>query len=161
MDLPVLDAEPGVLQGTWRPVRDGSQVPGQLRPDRSPAGRVHAGRHGGLRGRPAGLGCRVVDYAQFVDQITEQTAAMRAAAVAAGPDAEVPTCPKWTVRELVRHLTRVQQWSGRALLTDPEGERPHPDESPAEWDELLSFWDDQVGILVDTLRGRQPDAPAW
>jgi uncharacterized protein (TIGR03083 family) len=102
-----------------------------------------------------------VEFARFVDQITEQTAAMRAAAVAAGPDAATPTCPEWTVRRLVRHLAKVQQWSGRALLTAPDGESPHPDEPPAEWDGLLAFWDEQAGTLVDTLRKLGPDVPTW
>jgi uncharacterized protein (TIGR03083 family) len=102
-----------------------------------------------------------VEFTRFVDQIAEQTAAMRAAAVEAGPDAPVPTCPQWTVRDLARHLVRVQQWSGRALLTDPEGESPQREEPPADWDELLSWWDQQAGTLVDTLRKLGPEAPAW
>ncbi len=102
-----------------------------------------------------------MEFARFVDQIAEQTAAMRRAAVAAGPDSDVPTCPKWTMRDLVRHLAKVQQWAGRALLTDPEGESPHPDEPPADWEERLSWWDEQVGTLVDTLRKLGPEVPTW
>jgi uncharacterized protein (TIGR03083 family) len=102
-----------------------------------------------------------VDYARFVDEITEQAAALRAAAASAGPAAPTPTCPKWTVFDLVRHLGRVHQWSGRALTTDPEGESPHPDEPPSAWDELLPWWDTQLGTLVDILRRRQPETPAW
>src|SRR6266536_1764159 len=161
MDLPVLDAESGVLQGSWRAVRAGSAVPGQLRPDRPAAGRVHAGRDVRVCGRPPGLGCRLVDYAGFVDQIEEQATAMRAAVVAAGPDATVPTCPKWTVRQLVRHLTRVHQWVVRCLVTDPDGEQPHPDEPPAGWDELLLWFDEQHHTLVDSLRARTAGDPAW
>src|SRR2546430_8782560 len=86
---------------------------------------------------------------------------MRAAVATAGPEAEVPTCPKWTVRELVRHLGRTQQWSGRALLTDPKGESPQRDEPPTEWDELLAWWKEQVAILANRLRELGPDAPAW
>ena len=86
---------------------------------------------------------------------------MRAAATAAGPQAEVPTCPKWTVRDLVRHLARTQQWAGRSLRTDPEGESPQRDEPPAVWDGLLSWWDEQVGTLVNTLRRLEPAAPVW
>ena len=102
-----------------------------------------------------------MEFARFVDQVAEQTAAMRAAAVQAGPEAPVPTCPQWTVRDLAAHLVRVQQWSSKALLTDPEGESPQRDEPPADWDELLSWWDEQAGTLVDTLRELGPDAPAW
>ena len=86
---------------------------------------------------------------------------MRAAAAAAGPDAPVPTCPEWTVRNLVRHLSRVHQWAGRCLDTEPGAESPHPDEAPTNWDELLLWSAEQAGTLVDTLRERGPEAPAW
>lgn len=86
---------------------------------------------------------------------------MRTAVAAAGPDAEVPTCPKWTAQDLVRHLARVQQWAARALLTELEADPPHPDEPPADWDELLSSWDERVGTMVETLRRLGPDTPAW
>jgi len=102
-----------------------------------------------------------VDYARFVDQITEQAAAMRSAVATAGPAVVVPTCPEWTVRDLVRHLARVHQWAGRSLLTDPEGQSPQRDEPPADWDGLLFWWDEQVGTLVDTLRKLGPDVPTW
>jgi uncharacterized protein (TIGR03083 family) len=116
-----------------------------------------------------GSGCRDdaahypqdVDYARFVDQLTEQAAAMRAAAVAAGPDASVPTCPEWTVRRLVRHMAKLHNWAGRSLGTPPDGERPSPDSPPADWDELLSWWDKELTGFVDLLRSREPAAPAW
>jgi uncharacterized protein (TIGR03083 family) len=102
-----------------------------------------------------------VDYAQFVEQVAAQADAMRAAAVAAGPDAPVPTCPEWTVRKLVRHMARVHQWAGRALLADPHGEAPARDEPPEDWADVLSWWDEQRATLVSMLRERGPDAPAW
>ena len=86
---------------------------------------------------------------------------MRAAVAAAGPDAAVPTCPEWTVRGLVRHLARVQQWAGRALVTEPKAGSPQPDEPPGEFDELLAWWDEHIEILVNRLTELGPDAPAW
>jgi uncharacterized protein (TIGR03083 family) len=102
-----------------------------------------------------------VDYARFVDQLTEQAAAMRAAAVAAGPDAVVPTCPEWTVQDLVRHMAKVHNWAGRSLVAPPDGDRPSPDLPPTDWEGLLSWWDKELAEFVDLLRSREPSAPAW
>lgn len=86
---------------------------------------------------------------------------MRAAAVAAGPAATVPTCPEWTVAQLVRHMARVHRWAGTAVLTDPADEAPVVVETPADWDELLAYWDEHRAALTSRLRDRGPDAPAW
>jgi uncharacterized protein (TIGR03083 family) len=102
-----------------------------------------------------------VDFSSHVDELISQAAAMRAAVVAAGPDAKVPTCPEWTVRQLVRHLARVHGWAGQALIADPAGESPQPEETPEDWDELLSWWDGKCAQLVERLRERGPDTPAW
>jgi uncharacterized protein (TIGR03083 family) len=102
-----------------------------------------------------------VDFTRYVDHVTEQGDAMRAAAVTAGPAAAVVTCPEWTVQELVRHVARVHQWAARALLAAPGDERPTPDEPPRVWDELLAWWDEQRSTLVKTLRERGPDTPSW
>ncbi|MEU4444280.1 maleylpyruvate isomerase family mycothiol-dependent enzyme [Actinosynnema sp. NPDC050801] len=102
-----------------------------------------------------------MDHADFVHQLRTQYAAFRAAAVAAGPDAPVPTCPGWTVRDLVDHLARTHSWSLRALHTPPDGERPGFDDRPADWDELLDWEDKVVAELTDTLAGTTSNTPAW
>jgi uncharacterized protein (TIGR03083 family) len=102
-----------------------------------------------------------VDFAQHVDELITQRAAMRAAAVAAGPDAEVPTCPEWTVRSLVRHQARVHDWAGRSLAADPTGESPGPGDPPEGWDELLSWWDTGFDVLLGQLRSHRADDAVW
>ena len=51
-------------------------------------------------------------------QVTEHIAALRAegpllarAAERAGPDAPVPACPGWRIRDLVRHVGNVHRWA--------------------------------------------------
>ena len=36
---------------------------------------------------------------------------MAAAVAGADPDGTVPTCPEWTVRDLVRHMGGVHRWA--------------------------------------------------
>lgn len=102
-----------------------------------------------------------MDFARHLEQLTQQAAALRAAAVAAGPDATVPTCPEWTVDRLVRHMAKVHTWALRALHTDPAGSRPEPERTPEDWDGLLTWWDERLGAFHDELRDLGPDAPAW
>lgn len=102
----------------------------------------------------------------FIAEIEKQASAMRTACVQAGPEAPVPTCPKWTVHDLVAHQARVHSWAGKALATPPSNEPPRPDEQPSAegpsaWNDLLTWWDERLAILLDRLRTTAPDTPVW
>ncbi|WP_447004656.1 maleylpyruvate isomerase family mycothiol-dependent enzyme [Saccharothrix isguenensis] len=102
-----------------------------------------------------------MDHADFVQQMRTQYTALRDAAVAAGPEAPVPPCPEWTVQDLVDHVARVHSWALRALRTAPDADRPHADERPRNWDDLLAWWDGKFAELADTLAGATSNTPAW
>ncbi|GAB3399005.1 maleylpyruvate isomerase mycothiol-dependent enzyme family protein [Flindersiella endophytica] len=54
--------------------------------------------------------------------IVEHTRRLAEAAAAAGPDAAVPTAPKWTIADLVEHLGQTQHWVAEIIerrITDP------------------------------------------
>lgn len=54
--------------------------------------------------------------------IVEHTRRLAEAAVAAGPDATVPTAPEWTVADLVEHIGQTQHWVAEIVerrITDP------------------------------------------
>jgi uncharacterized protein (TIGR03083 family) len=102
-----------------------------------------------------------VEFDDYLDEIERQASALRAAAVAAGPGEPVPTCPEWTVRNLVRHIARVHNWVGHALGKPPDAKEVHPDPSPEMWNDVLPWWDEQVTVMLDRLRTGGPDAPAW
>lgn len=102
-----------------------------------------------------------MDHADFVRHLRTGYAALRDAAVAAGPGAPVPTCPGWTVKDLVDHVARTHSWSLRALRTPVDGERPGHVDRPADWDDLLSFGEARAAELADVLAGTTSDTPAW
>jgi uncharacterized protein (TIGR03083 family) len=102
-----------------------------------------------------------VEYDGYLERVREQAGALRAAAVKAGPEADVPTVPEWNVRRLVRHIARVHNWVVLSLDPEPGGTPPKAERPPEDWETLLTFWDDQVGNLVERMRERGPDAPAW
>jgi uncharacterized protein (TIGR03083 family) len=102
-----------------------------------------------------------VEFAEYLEETRKQAAALRAAAVTAGPGAEVPTCPGWTVHRLVRHIARVQAQVVLSLDADPAGEAPRTERPPEDWDELLAFWDNTVDTMLTGLAARGPGQPAW
>lgn len=101
---------------------------------------------------------RAVDHATFVQAIETHSDALREAAIAAGPDAQVPSCPRWTVRRLVRHTARVHSLAV-AGAHDPSGENARAAAAPEEWAALLSWWDSQRAALRRIFAG-DPAAPA-
>ncbi|GAB3115173.1 maleylpyruvate isomerase family mycothiol-dependent enzyme [Streptomyces calidiresistens] len=105
---------------------------------------------------------RLRDTDTLIDILAEEGGRLRAAAELAGPDAAVPTCPGWRVRELVRHQGRVHRWAAALIAGEapgPEGSSavpvPAPDEEPDEWY--------RAGLreLVARLRALDPAAERW
>ena len=78
----------------------------------------------------------------------------------AGLDARVPTCPAWTVDELVAHQTMVHRWATAhvrgdepdAVLTQTQVLETVPD--------LVGYYDEGLGRLVAALRDASPDLEA-
>jgi uncharacterized protein (TIGR03083 family) len=102
-----------------------------------------------------------VEFATYLERIEQQASALRAAAVAAGPAAAVPTCPEWTVQRLVRHVARVHNWVARAIETPPDAEEPSGDRPPEDWAEALGWWDTSLATMLSGLRAKGPDGPVW
>jgi uncharacterized protein (TIGR03083 family) len=80
---------------------------------------------------------------------------------ATGLDAAVPTCPDWTVGDLVAHLGRIYSWV--CLVLDAAGERPTGRRAPApnERDALVPWFLDQRAAVLDALTSREPGEKAW
>ncbi len=52
-----------------------------------------------------------MEVAAHVEALRAEGARMAAAVAASSPDAAVPTCPEWVVRDLVRHTGGVHRWA--------------------------------------------------
>ena len=96
----------------------------------------------------------------YISALDHEGELFMAAIDAAGPDAPVPTCPEWTVRDLVHHQGEVHRWAEtvvRDAITKPSA---IPDdflgELPADAD--LTHWF-QAGLirLRNTLSNADPD----
>ncbi|MHB1431686.1 MAG: maleylpyruvate isomerase family mycothiol-dependent enzyme [Streptosporangiaceae bacterium] len=84
-----------------------------------------------------------MDVCAYVDALEHAGSLMATAARSAGPDAAVPTCPGWTVRDLVRHTGGVHRWATR-IVGDPR---------TAPWKDDLE--------LISGGWPADPDLPDW
>ncbi|MFF9090145.1 maleylpyruvate isomerase family mycothiol-dependent enzyme [Streptomyces sp. NPDC014991] len=99
--------------------------------------------------------------AEYLEVLDREGRLLAAAADAAGADAEVPTCPEWQVRDLLRHTGVVHRWAA-AVVADgqPEG---RPGGEPPELDgaELVAWYRESHRLLLDTLAAAPADTECW
>jgi uncharacterized protein (TIGR03083 family) len=90
--------------------------------------------------------------------------ALRAAAGEAPPDTAVPSCPDWTMQDLVLHLASIYRWVrshvGRGVTTKPEPRRTSVEGLPTG-PAALAWWDEEYAQLVQLLDTLNPELPAW
>ncbi|NYV78199.1 maleylpyruvate isomerase family mycothiol-dependent enzyme, partial [Streptomyces sp. UH6] len=108
-------------------------------------------------------------YADHVAHIERQVTLLRSLLASdADLTATVPTCPDWTLEELVRHVGGALRWA--ALLVSERATGNIPDErvplldGPAERGDAaaLDAWFGESGrLLAEALRAAGPDTPVW
>ncbi len=85
--------------------------------------------------------------------------AFGAAVERVGLTAKVPSCPGWTVGDLLTHLGRVHRWV--TDLVDRDSTEPFPyTDRPTEGD-LLEWYRAGLSGLLDRLVRVDPQRPAW
>jgi uncharacterized protein (TIGR03083 family) len=106
-----------------------------------------------------------MEIAEHIAAIASEGERLAAAAAAAGPDAPVPSCPEWVVRDLVRHQGGVHRWA----TTIVAGPRTEPwnvelDEVVQTWPsdaDLIDWFGDGLGRLVSALSEADPALVCW
>ena len=96
-------------------------------------------------------------YAELVEGIRVQGAALRESAVLAGPDIPLDTCPDWRVHDLVGHLGGVYD----AMLQATHGRPPKFEPSSGSWSEVLDRWDRAWQALLARMSNGDPDEHVW
>jgi uncharacterized protein (TIGR03083 family) len=89
--------------------------------------------------------------------------AFRTAVGAVDLDAQVPSCPEWTVIDLVHHLGSVYAWvcshASRGVTSPPE---PRDKQAALpDGPEALQWWEGQFDALMRLLDALDPEMPAW
>lgn len=99
---------------------------------------------------------------EFLGSMWNDGLALADAAEAAGLDARVPSCPEWSVADLVWHIGEVHEFWGQVVeggITDPnayvEPERPDDDAALLEW------YRNGVSRWVQVLTDAEPEREIW
>ena len=72
----------------------------------------------------------------------------------------VPTCPDWSVADLVVHIGGVWGWAARIVASGKRAERPDPPHDRTDAP-LLAWARGEAELLLDTLGAADPDADCW
>lgn len=104
------------------------------------------------------------EFPELLRLIDERAEAFRAA-LSSAPDlnAQVPTCPDWTLRDLARHLGSVHRMWAAVVAAGPADTRPDQDIEPGPEDRqaLVAWSAESTRALLDALREAGPDRGCW
>ncbi|WP_030268247.1 maleylpyruvate isomerase family mycothiol-dependent enzyme [Streptomyces sp. NRRL B-24484] len=108
----------------------------------------------------------MLEFPALLQLIDERSAAFRAAVAAApGLDSQVPTCPEWTLSDLVEHLGGVHRFWAAVVAAGPADVPPAaPEPAPAVprgLGALLAWSAESTGLLLGALREAGPDRACW
>jgi uncharacterized protein (TIGR03083 family) len=93
-------------------------------------------------------------------ELQEQTADFAAIVTGLDPDAPVPTCPDWTLRDLVGHMGQAPRWMAGVVRSGAAAVPPDPRdaEPPADWRGWLLAGADELLVAVAEVGA---DTPVW
>jgi uncharacterized protein (TIGR03083 family) len=102
-----------------------------------------------------------VDVEEHVAELEVQGRALASAAERAGPGAAVPTCPGWTVRDLVAHTAGVHNWAASFVRAEPDAdpEQELPPAAPGE--DVVARYRTAHADLVAALYAAPADLVTW
>lgn len=75
-------------------------------------------------------------------------------------DASVPSCPGWTVRDLVTHLGDVHRWVIQAMTTG-KADDPPPDTPLGDDAAMIRWYRGTAADLLDLFAVTRADTPVW
>jgi uncharacterized protein (TIGR03083 family) len=102
-----------------------------------------------------------METAEFIEVLKVDGRLLADAAEAAGPDAEVPSCPGWRVRDLVRHQGVVHRWATRFVAEGRTQPEPIAAEAPEDDPALIPWFREGHGRLVAALEAAPSGLDCW
>ena len=101
-----------------------------------------------------------MEISEYLAALRDDGDLMAKAIAAVDPDAPIPTCPDWTMRDLVRHTGVVHRWA-RANVAHPGTEPAEPDAADPDDATLVDWFREGVVELANTLEAAPPDLQCW
>ncbi|HEV3353338.1 MAG TPA: maleylpyruvate isomerase family mycothiol-dependent enzyme [Acidimicrobiales bacterium] len=100
-----------------------------------------------------------MDYATHIEAVERETSAFTRALMRAEADAQVPTCPDWTVRDLAKHVGGVLGFWSHVLADGTGRPKPQFDDEPGP---AAGLWVVQVaGLLINELKAANADTEVY
>jgi uncharacterized protein (TIGR03083 family) len=101
-----------------------------------------------------------METTRYIETLRHEGGLLADAAQKAGPEAPVPPCPQWQVRDLLRHAGAVHRWAA-CYVTEGRKEGADWDESAPGDDELVDWYRGLAGHLADALEAAPADLDCW
>ncbi|MFF8730534.1 maleylpyruvate isomerase family mycothiol-dependent enzyme [Streptomyces sp. NPDC015171] len=102
-----------------------------------------------------------METSDFLATLDREGRLLAEAAAAAGPDAAVPTCPQWQVRDLLRHTGTVHRWA-TALVAGGHTSPPAMDDPPElDGAGLVDWYRESHRLLLRALATAPADLECW
>jgi uncharacterized protein (TIGR03083 family) len=103
-----------------------------------------------------------LDLDRLVSGLQEVTSGFAGTVADLDPQATVPTCPEWRVRDLVGHIGQAYRWSAGLVRSRAAAPPPDPRDAepggPQEWPTWLR---DSAVDLVDAITDTGPETDVW
>jgi uncharacterized protein (TIGR03083 family) len=96
---------------------------------------------------------------EYLDALRDRSTALLGAA-RSDLEASVPSCPGWTVADLLTHTSRVWGWAATIVRTGARADFPEIPEGLAGAG-LLGWSEEQARHLVESLEAADPGADCW
>ncbi|MET7377259.1 maleylpyruvate isomerase family mycothiol-dependent enzyme [Streptomyces sp. NPDC005526] len=102
-----------------------------------------------------------METTDFVDALDREGRLLAAAAEEAGTAAEVPACPGWRTRDLLRHTGVVHRWAAGIVADACAAPRPMGGPPDLDGEALVAWYRDSHRGLVEILAGAPADLECW
>ena len=98
-----------------------------------------------------------LDFTDLGEGIGNAAAVLRSNAISAGLAAAVPTCPGWTIRDVVTHTGVVHRWAAATVRGEPARPDAEVEAEAAAATDLLEWFDDGLVELLNAIASAPAD----
>jgi len=103
-----------------------------------------------------------MEIPDWLDAVRTNSALLARAARSTGPEVAVPTCPEWTMAELLGHISAVHRWVTEIVQTKAqERVRRSGVPRPGAGDDLVEWFEAGAAGVAAALESVDPDTPLW